>query len=213
MGPICRASPCLHTVGGGTLEWRAWCRHPAERQPLQGSRRHSSRKSHSSAGSAPMSDDENHFRPRPGRIRSDARGGAKTKSFFTKVKKIARQHGGSPSRGARAAATGRAAKDGSRSALASGRGVKRGRGAAFVRARNLSDGWSHRQPGSRRVIVKSRSVRAAGKNGRAAAICATFSATEPRATASAASSTRRPRIAPTAMPSSIAARMTATSSA
>ena len=116
-----------------------------------------------------MSDDENHCRPRPGRIRSDARGGAKTKSFFTKVKKIARQHGGSPSRGARAAATGRAAKDGSRSALASGRGVKRGRGAAFVRARNLSDGWSHRQPGSRRVIVKSRSVRAAGKNGRAAA--------------------------------------------
>jgi type IV secretory pathway VirD2 relaxase len=47
--------------------------------------------------------------------------------------------------------------------------VKRGRGAAFVRSHNLSGGWSHRQPGSRRVIVKSRSVRAAGKNGRAAA--------------------------------------------
>jgi type IV secretory pathway VirD2 relaxase len=30
-------------------------------------------------------------------------------------------------------------------------------------------GWSHRQPGARRVVVKSRSVRAAGKNGRAAA--------------------------------------------
>ncbi|MGO4712186.1 relaxase/mobilization nuclease domain-containing protein [Bradyrhizobium sp. 2TAF24] len=116
-----------------------------------------------------MSDDEDRFRPRLGRIRSDARAGAKTKSFFTKVKKIARQHGGSPSRGGRAAGADRAAKSGSRSALASGRGVKRGRGAAFVRARNLSDGWSHRQPGSRRVIVKSRSVRAAGKNGRAAA--------------------------------------------
>ena len=38
-------------------------------------------------------DDEDRFRPRPGRIRSDARGGAATKSFFTKVRKIARQHG------------------------------------------------------------------------------------------------------------------------
>jgi type IV secretory pathway VirD2 relaxase len=47
--------------------------------------------------------------------------------------------------------------------------VQRGRGAAFVRARNLSNGWSHRQPGSRRVIVKSRSVRAAGRSGKAAA--------------------------------------------
>lgn len=53
--------------------------------------------------------------------------------------------------------------------IASRRGVRRGRGATFVRARNLSNGWSHRRPGTRRVIVKSRSVRAAGRNGRAAA--------------------------------------------
>ena len=42
-------------------------------------------------------DDEDRFRPRPGRIRSDARGGAATKSFFTRVRKIARQHGAGPS--------------------------------------------------------------------------------------------------------------------
>ncbi len=47
--------------------------------------------------------------------------------------------------------------------------MRRGRGATFVRARNLSNGWSHRRPGSRRVVVKSRSVRAAGRNGKAAA--------------------------------------------
>uniref|UniRef100_Q11FV7 Type IV secretory pathway VirD2 components (Relaxase)-like protein n=1 Tax=Chelativorans sp. (strain BNC1) TaxID=266779 RepID=Q11FV7_CHESB len=117
-----------------------------------------------------MSDDEDRFRPRPGRIRSDARGGARTKSFFTKVRKFTRKHGGSPSRGtARTAGASRSATSGALSTLASGRGVKRGRGAAFVRSRNLSAGWHHRQAGSRRVIVKSRSVRAAGKNGRAAA--------------------------------------------
>src|SRR5258708_10862696 len=44
--------------------------------------------------SMPMSqDDEDRFRPRLGRIRSDARGGVATKSFFTRVRKIARQHG------------------------------------------------------------------------------------------------------------------------
>src|SRR5260370_6125632 len=47
--------------------------------------------------SMPMSqDDEDRFRPRLGRIRSDARGGAATKSFFTRVRKIARQHGAGP---------------------------------------------------------------------------------------------------------------------
>jgi hypothetical protein len=35
-------------------------------------------------------DNEDRFRPPPGRIRSDARGGAATKSFFTRVRKIAR---------------------------------------------------------------------------------------------------------------------------
>lgn len=170
MAPIRRASPCLHTVEGGTLEMPAWCRRTSESQHLRGFRRHSGPKSGLSADSALMSDDEDRFRPRPGRIRSDARNGAKTKSFFTKVRKITRQHGWSPRRGAaRGSGAGGSAKSGDRSTLASGRGVKRGRGAAFVCSRNLSEGWSHRQGGTRRVIVKSRSVRAAGKNGRAAA--------------------------------------------
>src|SRR6266699_1168664 len=118
----------------------------------------------------PMSrDDEERFRPRPGRIRSDARGGAATKSFFTRVRKIARQHGaGTP--GAFAFRKSGASGGRARGKVGAGRGVRRGRGAAFVRGRALGErGWSHRQPGARRVIVKSRSVRAAGKNGRAAA--------------------------------------------
>ncbi|MCK6103653.1 DUF3363 domain-containing protein [Brevundimonas sp. EYE_349] len=113
-------------------------------------------------------DDDNRFRPKPGRIRSDASKAGQAKSFLTKVRKIARQQGaasGQVSRGS----TGASGKPGRNGAVASGRGVKRGRGAAFVRSRNLSNGWSHRQPGSRRVIVKSRSVRAAGKSGKAAA--------------------------------------------
>ena len=110
-------------------------------------------------------DNEDRFRPRPGRIRSDARGGAATKSFFTRVRKIARQHGAGPP-GASAYRT-----SGGSGGRARGKvGVRRGRGAAFVRGRTLGErGWSHRQPGARRVMVKSRSVRAAGKNGRAAA--------------------------------------------
>ena len=113
-------------------------------------------------------DDEDPFRPRPGRIRSDARGGAATKSFFSRVRKIARLHGAGPpgaSAYAESNGMGRA-----RGKVGAGRGVRRGRGAAFVRGRTLGErGWSHRQPGARRVMVKSRSVRAAGKNGRAAA--------------------------------------------
>lgn len=112
-----------------------------------------------------MSEDDNRFRPRPGRIRS---GGAKTgqaKSFLSKVRKIARQQQSGPGRSRTAkGGAGRSAK-----LVASGRGVQRGRGASFVRARNLSNGWSHRQPGSRRVVVKSRSVRLAGRSGKAAA--------------------------------------------
>src|SRR6266566_301690 len=111
----------------------------------------------------PMSwDDEDHFRPRPGRIRSDARGGAATKSFFSRVRKIARQHGAGPP-GASAYI-----KSGGSGGRTRGKvGVRRGRGAAFVRGRTLGGrGWNHRQPGARRVMVKSRSVRAAGKNGR-----------------------------------------------
>src|SRR5467141_4192905 len=114
-------------------------------------------------------DDEDRFRPRPGRIRSDARGGAATKSFFPRVRKIARQHGAGPP-GASAYRTSGGSGGRVRGKVGASRGVRRGRGAAFVRGRTLGEGgWSHRQPGARRVMVKSRSVRAAGKNGRAAA--------------------------------------------
>ncbi|MCW0983658.1 DUF3363 domain-containing protein [Agrobacterium sp. BT-220-3] len=113
-------------------------------------------------------DDDNRFRPKPGRIRSDVAKAGQAKSFLTKVRKIARQHGAASGRTSRGSA-GTSGKPGQNGAVASGRGVMRGRGAAFVRSRNLSNGWRHRQPGSRRVIVKSRSVRAAGKSGKAAA--------------------------------------------
>ena len=115
-------------------------------------------------------DDDNRFRPRPGRVRSDApKAGRQAKSFLSKVRKIARQQQAASgrSRSAKGGGANRAAKG--KNMIASGRGVQRGRGAAFVRARNLSGGWNHRQPGSRRVIVKSRSVRGAGKSGKAAA--------------------------------------------
>ncbi len=113
-------------------------------------------------------DDENHFRPKPGRVRSDGGKAGQAKSFLSKVRKITRQQQAASGRSrlAKGGDPGYAAK-GTR-VFASGRGVQRGRGASFVRARNLSNGWSHRQPGSRRVIVKSRSVRGAGKSGKAA---------------------------------------------
>lgn len=114
-------------------------------------------------------DDDNRFRPRPGRVRSDAPKVGQTKSFLSKVRKITRQQQAASGRSRSAKGGGFSAAAKGNSTIASGRGVQRGRGAAFVRARNLSNGWSHRQPGSRRVIVKSRSVRGAGKSGKAAA--------------------------------------------
>ena len=114
-------------------------------------------------------DDDNRFRPRPGRVRSDAPKAGQAKSFLSKVRKVTRQQQAATgrSRSVKGIDPGRPAHG--KSVVASGRGVQRGRGAAFVRARNLSNGWSHRQPGKRRVIVKSSSVRGAGKNGKAAA--------------------------------------------
>lgn len=47
-------------------------------------------------------------------------------------------------------------------------GVRKGRGASFVRARQIA-GWNHAKSGSRRVIVKSRMIRAPGRDGRARA--------------------------------------------
>ncbi len=115
-------------------------------------------------------DDENRFRPKPGRIRSDTPKAGKTKSFFTQVKKITRQHQAAASRDPSMPSSARPSSPGrSRAEVASGKGVKRGRGASFVRARNISGHWHHRQSGSRRVIVKQRSVRAAWKGGRARA--------------------------------------------
>ncbi len=115
-------------------------------------------------------DDEDRFRPKPGRIRSDARGGGQTKSFFTKVKKIARQQSSTVrSRPSSRGNVSSPAKSGTRSRAASGPGVRRGRGAAFVQSRNLSGGWRHSQPGSRRIVVKTRYVQGAGRNGKGAA--------------------------------------------
>lgn len=110
-------------------------------------------------------DDEDRFRPRPGRIRSDVRSGARTKSFFTKVRKITRQQSNTPSRPSPSTSTESATRKGA----ASGPGVRRGRGAAFVRSRQLAGGWRHSQPGARRVVVKIRFVVNAGRNGKAAA--------------------------------------------
>ncbi len=118
-------------------------------------------------------DDEDRFRPKPGRIRSDTPKAGKAKSFFTQAKKLARQHSNSPSRsssGRPATRTGtRSAKGGGGHRAARGPGVQRGRGAAFVRARTLSGGWRHSAPGMRRVVVKTRYVQQAGKNRKAAA--------------------------------------------
>ncbi|RSC37140.1 DUF3363 domain-containing protein [Agrobacterium sp. FDAARGOS_525] len=121
-----------------------------------------------------MSDDEEfRFRPRPGRVRNDAPKLGKTKSFLTQAKKIVRQQSNSPSRSpASSSQRGRSqvsAKGGKASRTSGGPGLKRGRGAAFVRARTLSGGWKHSSPGQRRVVVKTRYVQGAGKNGKSAA--------------------------------------------
>lgn len=118
-------------------------------------------------------DDETRFRPKPGRIRADAPNIGKAKSFLTQAKKLARQHSNSPfrssARSAQRVGASTAAKGGKAAGPAKGPGLKRGRGAAFVRARTLSGGWWHNAPGMRRVIVKTRYVQNAGKNGKSAA--------------------------------------------
>ncbi|UKK94138.1 DUF3363 domain-containing protein [Brucella pseudogrignonensis] len=121
-----------------------------------------------------MSDDEEfRFRPKPGRVRSDAPKMGKANSFLTQAKKIARQQSNSPSRSSgsssQRARTQASAKGGKASRASGAPGLKRGRGAAFVRARTLSGGWKHSSPGQRRVVVKTRYVQGAGKNGKSAA--------------------------------------------
>lgn len=113
-------------------------------------------------------DDENRFRPKPGRIRSDTPKAGKAKSFLTQAKKLARQQGNAHSRYSPRSGSGKAGKNGKASSGAGGPGIKRGRGASFVRARSLSGGWRHSTAGVRRVVVKTRYVRQAGKNGKAA---------------------------------------------
>jgi len=114
-------------------------------------------------------DDENRFRPKPGRIRSDTPKAGRTKSFLTQAKKLARQHSIAHPKYAPRLETRAAAKGGKASSSAKGPGVRRGRGAAFARARTLSGGWRHSAPGMRRVVVKTRYVKDAGRNGRSAA--------------------------------------------
>lgn len=116
-------------------------------------------------------DDENRFRPKPGRIRSDVPKTGKAKSFLTQARKLARQHSNSPQRSSSSAsrfASGSAGRSGKARRAGKGPGVKRGRGAAFVRARSLSGGWRHSAAGMRRVVVKTRYVQSAGKNGKGA---------------------------------------------
>ncbi len=118
-------------------------------------------------------DDENRFRVKPGRIRSDTPKAGKAKSFLTQAKKLARQHSNahpkySPRLGSRTA--GKSAAGGGKAPRAlGGPGVRRGRGATFVRGRTLSGGWRHSAAGVRRVVVKTRYVQQAGKNGKATA--------------------------------------------
>lgn len=118
-------------------------------------------------------DDEIRFRPKPGRVRSDAPKLGKAESFLTQAKKIARQQSNSPSRSSSPSSSrfrSKPSTTGGKAPRASGRpGLKRGRGAAFVRSRALSGGWRHSAPGMRRVIVKTRYIQNAGKNGKSAA--------------------------------------------
>ena len=122
-------------------------------------------------------DDESRFEPKPGAIRSDSPKAGKAKSFLTRAKKLARQHSNRPARGAARAPSGVSpdpANPAGKGVKAAGRrvegaGVRRGRGAAFVRARSLSGGWRHSAPGMRRVVVKTRYVRQAGRSGKGAA--------------------------------------------
>lgn len=112
-------------------------------------------------------DDEIRFRPKPGRIRSDTPKLGKAWRFVTQARKIARQQSNSPPRSS--SASSKRSASGSAARASAGPGLKRGRGATFVRARTLSGGWRHSAPGMRRVIVKTRYVQNAGKNGKSAA--------------------------------------------
>ncbi|WP_408906070.1 relaxase/mobilization nuclease domain-containing protein [Nguyenibacter vanlangensis] len=124
-------------------------------------------------------DDDTAFRPRVGRIRSKGGAARGRADFLAAVRTQVRRQspspakrGGSGSSGGngRRSSSGSGASSCARSASrsASYRGVGRGRGASFVRARGIV-GWRHQVSGARRVTVKARVARQAGKGGGAAA--------------------------------------------
>ncbi|KTT73821.1 DUF3363 domain-containing protein [Sphingomonas sanguinis] len=114
-------------------------------------------------------DDENRFRPKPGRVRSDAQKSGHSKSFFRQVRKIARQQSTAASSRRQASTKSSSGKAGPKRNGLAGPGVRRGRGASFVQSRHLAGGWRHSAPGMRRVVIKTRFVKGAGKSGKAAA--------------------------------------------
>lgn len=124
-------------------------------------------------------DDDTAFRPRSGRIRSKGGPAYGRTDFLAAVRTQVRRQslfpgkrGGSRSGGGNgrrsSSGSGASSRAGSASRSGSTRGVGRGRGASFIRARGIA-GWRHQVPGSRRVTVKARVVRQAGKGGGAAA--------------------------------------------
>jgi type IV secretory pathway VirD2 relaxase len=114
------------------------------------------------------SDDDTRFQVRPGRIRS--KGAGKTGSFLSRMRATVRRSGNArPFRNLAKSGSQKPGGAGSADPRRGGRsGVRKGRGATFVRARHIS-GWNHQNPGSRRVIVKSRMIRTPGRDGRARA--------------------------------------------
>ncbi|MCQ9157164.1 relaxase/mobilization nuclease and DUF3363 domain-containing protein [Acidomonas methanolica] len=124
-------------------------------------------------------DDDTAFRPRVGRLRSKGGPARGRTDFLAGIRTQVRRQSLSPGkRGGSGSGGGNgsrfssesvaSSRAGSASRSGSTRGVGRGRGASFVRARGIA-GWRHQVPGSRRVTVKARVVRQAGKGGGAAA--------------------------------------------
>lgn len=124
-------------------------------------------------------DDDTAFRPRVGRLRSKGDPARVRTDFLASIRTQVRRQSLSPGK---RGGSGSGGGNGRRSSVGSGatsragsvgrsgstRGVGRGRGASFVRARGIA-GWRHQLSGARRVTVKARVVRQAGKGGGAAA--------------------------------------------
>ena len=143
MGPIRGPSPCLHTVWGGTIARPAGCREFCKSQHFQPLSRHSCPRSAASCGSPTVSDDDDSFRPRPGRIRSKGAKAGQTRSFLSKVRKIARQQRRTGPRSPwRSPPVGNGERRRVRPRAARARRILRARPQPVERL-------SHRQPGSR----------------------------------------------------------------